>query len=74
MNKELPLLSKITDATPIKDLSQPQRRELQHALLTLGYPVGDIDGLHGPRTATAWAEFKGDHHLSLIHISQGIVR
>jgi hypothetical protein len=60
MSKELPLLSTIKDAIPITALSQPQRRELQHALLVLGYPVGEIDGLHGPRTATAWSEYKHD--------------
>ena len=26
----------------------------------LGYPVGDIDGLIGPRTRNAWAEYKSD--------------
>jgi hypothetical protein len=36
--------------------------ELQIALAILGYPVGGLDGILGPRTTTAWAEFKTDVH------------
>ena len=58
----LPILSTITDATKVADLKQPQLRELQQALAQLGYPVGEIDGLYGRRTATAWSEFKEDEY------------
>jgi hypothetical protein len=50
----------ITEATPISQLTEEQLKELQTALSHLGYPVGDIDGLFGPKTRSAWAEFKTD--------------
>lgn len=58
----LPLLSTITDPIKVSDLKQPQLRELQQALAQLGYPVGEIDGFYGRRTATAWSEFKEDEY------------
>jgi predicted chitinase len=45
---------------PIDKLEKPQLAELQTALNILGYPAGDVDGLFGPRTRNAWAEFVGD--------------
>jgi len=50
----------ITGPKPISQLTEEQIRELQNALSRLGYPVGDIDGLIGPKTRNAWAEFKTD--------------
>lgn len=50
----------ITEPTPISQLTQEQIRELQNALSQLGYPLGDIDGLIGPKTRNAWGEFKTD--------------
>ena len=48
---------------PIKNLSAPRLTELQIALTKLGYPVGDIDGLYGPRTRSAWGEAVADLKL-----------
>lgn len=45
--------------TKINDLNQEQIAELQTALAHIGYPVA-IDGLIGPKTRNAWAEFKAD--------------
>lgn len=45
---------------PLAELSKGQLKELQQALNLLGFPVGAIDGLIGPRTRNAWAEFKTD--------------
>ena len=56
----LPLLSQLTEPVPLDQLDDPQIAELQSALSTLGYPVGESDGLIGPKTRTAWAEFKAD--------------
>lgn len=53
-------LLKITKAKPLDELTEAELKELQTALSNLGYPVGDIDGLIGPRTRTAWAEFEVD--------------
>ena len=50
----------ITEAKPISLLSEEQLKELQTALNLLGYPVGEIDGLYGPKSRNAWAEFKTD--------------
>jgi predicted chitinase len=57
--KLIELLS-VPDARPIDQLTENQLKELQRALSLLGYPVGDIDGLIGVRTRTAWTEFKTD--------------
>lgn len=57
---KLVALVSIGDAQPLDQLVESQIAELQRALSILGYPVGDIDGLIGPRTRTAWAEFKTD--------------
>lgn len=48
------------EPVPLRELLDAQVMELQKALSLLGYPVGDIDGLLGPKTRTAWAEFKTD--------------
>lgn len=53
-------LLEVTSPVPLRELSQVQIAELQTALSQLGYPVGDIDGLIGPKTRGAWAEFKTD--------------
>lgn len=57
---KLNLLLTITEPKPISELTDDQVKELQTALSRLGYPVGAIDGLIGPKTRTAWAEFKTD--------------
>lgn len=53
-------LLSISGPTPIGELSNKQLKELQRALNLLGYPVGDIDGLIGPKTRNGWAELKTD--------------
>lgn len=50
----------ISEPMPIEALSEEQLKEVQKALSVLGYPVGKIDGLIGPRTRSAWAEIKAD--------------
>ncbi len=57
--KLVELLS-ISGPTPITELSVEQLKELQRALNLLGHPVGEIDGLMGPKTRNGWAEFKTD--------------
>jgi predicted chitinase len=57
---KLTLLQTISEPRPIGELSEEQLRELQTALSILGYPVGDIDGLIGPKTRSAWGEFEAD--------------
>jgi predicted chitinase len=54
---QLKELLKIAEPVKLDDLPVEQMRELQGALAQLGYPVGDIDGLVGPRTRNAWSEF-----------------
>lgn len=53
-------LLKLTEAKPLNLLNQAQIKELQRALQQLGYPVGSVDGLVGPKTRTAWSEFESD--------------
>lgn len=61
-------LVKLTSIPPgrsvlIKDLSATRLVELQTALTLLGYPIGDIDGLYGPKTRSAWGEAVADFNL-----------
>ncbi|MEP6902776.1 MAG: peptidoglycan-binding protein [Actinomycetota bacterium] len=53
-------LPKLTDPKPLALLNDIQVKELQSALKHLGYQVGEIDGLIGPKTRTAWSEFEAD--------------
>jgi hypothetical protein len=57
---QINLIKSIHAPVPLATLSQAQLAELQSALLMLGYPVGEADGLIGPKTRNAWAEFKTD--------------
>lgn len=57
---KLTQLASISQPTPLDALTDQQLAELQTALHRLGYPVGDIDGMIGPKTRNAWAEFKTD--------------
>lgn len=53
-------LLSVSNPIPISELNQDQLIELQIGLSLLGYPVGDIDGLIGPKTRNAWGEYKTD--------------
>jgi hypothetical protein len=53
-------LASISDPIPINSLDKDQIAELQVGLSLLGYPVGEIDGLIGPKTRNAWGEYKTD--------------
>lgn len=57
---QLKALNEIKGPLPLNELTEKQLKELQSALNLLGYPVGDVDGLIGPKTRTAWSEFKYD--------------
>lgn len=57
---KLTRLSEIKGPMPLNELPDDALKELQTALSLLGYPVGEIDGLIGPKTRNAWAEFKTD--------------
>jgi hypothetical protein len=56
-------LLSISKPLPLEELGENQLKELQKALSLLGYPVGEIDGLIGPKTRNAWAEFKTDVYI-----------
>jgi len=56
-------LLSISGPKPISVLEEEQLKELQKALSLLGYPVGEIDGLIGPKTRNAWSEYKTDVFL-----------
>lgn len=47
----------------LNDLTTVEVLELQTLLRGGGYSVGTLDGVMGPKTTTAFAEFKKDHHL-----------
>ena len=56
----LSTLATVASPNLLDNLGKAQLAELQVALSLLGYPVGGIDGLIGPRTRNAWAEYKSD--------------
>jgi hypothetical protein len=60
---KLSKLTGFTEPSPLDHLTAEQLKQLQAALSCLGYPVGDIDGLIGPKTRNAWGEFQADTHL-----------
>jgi N-acetylmuramoyl-L-alanine amidase len=51
-------LNPMDENTPDQGLSGAQGR-----LLNLGYPVGPVDGIYGPKTQTALRYFQADEHL-----------
>jgi putative chitinase len=53
----------ITSTTAIAKLDREQLIELQSLLSRAGYQI-PVDGLYGPQTAGAWAQFKKDNWLS----------
>lgn len=53
-------LNSLKHVFSISELESEQISELQLCLSRLGYPVGEIDGLIGPKTRNAWGEFKLD--------------
>lgn len=58
-------LSNITGDTAIADLSKEQVKELQALLNEKGFNAGTADGIVGPYTLKAWADFKGTQHLGM---------
>lgn len=57
---EFTVLNSLIGAKLINELESDEVLELQLCLSRLGYPVGEIDGLIGPKTRNAWSEFKLD--------------
>lgn len=53
-------LDTVTSPVPLFTLDSAQIQSIQRCLSLIGYPVGDIDGMIGPKTKTAWANFKKD--------------
>jgi predicted chitinase len=47
-----------TKAIALNQLSQDDLKEIQSSLNKLGFDSGSVDGLFGPRTLDAWADFK----------------
>ena len=58
---KLNTLTTVASPMPLRMLEEDQLKELQSALNLLTYPAGPVDGLIGPRTRNAWAEFKIDN-------------
>ena len=61
----------IYSATPIKAAPRTLIRFAQTALKKLGYSIGRVDGLWGPRSATAIRQFETDRDLwsANVHLS-----
>ena len=51
-----------TAAIRINDLGKDDILSLQRDLFRAGFPPGECDGLFGPRTLTAWHDFKASIH------------
>ena len=57
---DISALDRVELGTPLSALSMPQIEALQRGLAISAYPVGLVDGLIGPRTRNAYAEFVAD--------------
>lgn len=57
---DISALDRVELGTPLSALSMPQIEALQRGLAISAYPVGLLDGLIGPRTRNAYAEFIAD--------------
>jgi predicted chitinase len=53
----------ITTAIALSELSQEDLKDIQTRLNRLGFDAGNVDGLIGPRTLDAWADFKEEFQL-----------
>ncbi len=51
-------LASVRSEKPLADLTKTQLKDLQSALKAHGFNPGPIDGLIGPKTSTAWQDFK----------------
>jgi len=56
-------LDNIEPGTALAEIGKGGLRDLQRALCFVGKEVGTIDGLHGPKTRNAWAEFVIENQL-----------
>lgn len=54
----------VTAVVNLKDLDTDTLKDVQSRLNRLGYSAGAVDGLFGPRTLDAWADFKEDNHIN----------
>ncbi|MCI0538481.1 MAG: hypothetical protein L0Z50_25010 [Verrucomicrobiales bacterium] len=54
------VLNDIEPGSLLEDLSKKKLREVQRALAFIAYPISVVDGLYGPNTRNAFAEFKED--------------
>ncbi len=58
-------------SNPELPFPDPATSYLQHALSDLGYQVGTIDGIYGPATSSALADFQADRDLEATgHLDQ----
>jgi predicted chitinase len=53
----------ITTAIALSELSQDDLKDIQYRLNRVGFDAGAIDGLFGPKTLDAWADFKEANHI-----------
>ena len=53
-------LNRIDAGSDINELSRKRLKDLQRALSWMTYPISKVDGLIGPNTRNAHAEFKAD--------------
>ncbi len=57
---DLKPLDKIDPGTALADLNKTKLSAIQRGLAICGYPIGEVDGLHGPKTRNAFAELVSD--------------
>jgi hypothetical protein len=54
------VLDQIEPGTALDELGKKKLREVQRALAFMAYPITTVDGLYGPNSRNAFAEFKDD--------------
>ena len=60
---DITALDQIDDGTPLQQLTKSSLTAVQRGLAVCAYPIGKVDGLHGPKTRNAFSELVSDENL-----------
>ena len=63
MGKSMTRLIDLKNTIPLSDLDRDLAKEVQECLVNLGY-LDRVDGIIGPKTLVAFAQFKNDNYLT----------
>lgn len=71
---DIKALDQVEPGTRLVDLTKTRLTAAQRALAVCAYPVGYVDGFHGPKTRNAFAELVNDEGLGdAEHVSEQVI-